>query len=323
MKKPASKLERPVVKVVVTGATGVIGRRVVPQLVAAGHNVTVMVRPGRSRRDATHIGTSVREADLFNPESLRRVVAGHDVVINLATHMPPSSFRMLLRSSWRENDRIRSQGSANLATAAIGAGVPRFIQESFAPVYPDRGDSWIDEDTLIEPVAYNRTIADAERSAERFSTRGGIGIVLRFAQFYGADALQTRDTIDLVRRGWAPMPGPPDAYVTSVSHADAARAVSASIELPAGIYNVAEDDPVTHRVYFDTLAAALHVAPPRLPPTWLTPLFGSAGEMMARSTRVCNAKLKQLTDWTPKLPSVREAWPQIVAELNMNHQARR
>src|ERR1044071_3947595 len=98
--------------------------------------------------------------------------------------MPRSSVRMLLPWEWRENDRIRREGSAALVDAAMHAGVARFIQESFAPVYEDGGDRWIDEQWPIRPTAYNRTVADAERSAARFAAAGGVGIVTRFAAFY-------------------------------------------------------------------------------------------------------------------------------------------
>jgi nucleoside-diphosphate-sugar epimerase len=304
------------VKVFVTGATGVIGRRVVPRLIALNHSVSVMVRARHTVRTVEHVGAQPIEANLFDPEGLRRALAGQDVVVNLATHMPPSTFRMLLRAAWRENDRIRSEGSANLVTAAMVSGVQRFIQESFAPVYPDCGDRWIEEDTPISPVSYNRTIGDAERSAERFTAHGGAGIVLRFGQFYGADARQTRDMIALVRRGWAPMPGPPDAFLSSVIHDDAAAAVVHAIEAPAGAYNVVDDEPVTHREFFDVLAAALHVHSPSLPPLWLTPLFGSAGEMLARSTRISNASLKRETSWRPMCASVRQGWAAVVRELD-------
>ena len=80
-------------------------------------------------------GAEVVDADLFDATALRRVLAGHEAVVNLATHMPSSSMRMLLRWSWRENDRVRRDGSAALVDAALGSGVRRFVQESFAPIF--------------------------------------------------------------------------------------------------------------------------------------------------------------------------------------------
>jgi nucleoside-diphosphate-sugar epimerase len=292
-------------RVFITGATGVIGRRVVPMLVAAGHRVTAMVHSPQKSRNIAGSGASLEQADLFDPVSLRHAVAGKDAVINLATHLP-EGWRMFLPGAWAENDRIRREGAANLVDAALGEGVPRFIQESFAPVYPDRGAQWIDETIPIAPVRYNRTVADAEASVERFSARGGVGTALRFGAFYGPDAWQTRDMIGYVRRGFAPMPGPAEAYVSSISHDDAAAAVVAALDAPGGTYNVVDDEPVTHRGYVGTLASLLGVSAPRLPPRWLTFLFGSPGELLARSQRISNRKLRAACDWTPKYRSVRE-----------------
>src|SRR5262245_45434302 len=129
-------------RILVSGATGVIGRRVVPLLLAQGHSVTVAARRGHAR--LVPVGVAPVAVDLFDLDTLRRAVDGHDAVINLATHMPSSAWKMIFRSAWRLNDRIRREGVANLVQAALSQGVTTFVQESFAPAYPDRGDGWID-----------------------------------------------------------------------------------------------------------------------------------------------------------------------------------
>jgi nucleoside-diphosphate-sugar epimerase len=151
-------------------------------------------------------------------------------------------------------------------------------------------------------VRYNRSILDAERSARRFTRSGGEGIVLRFAAFYGPDAFQVHDMIRLVRKGWAPLPGAADAYISSVSHDDAA------LTLPAGTYNVVDDEPLVRSVYFGLLAQELGVPPPRPQPAWMTRLFGSLGELLARSQRISNRRLRQATGWAPAYPSMRQGW---------------
>jgi nucleoside-diphosphate-sugar epimerase len=102
--------------------------------------------------------------------------------------------------------------------AAILEGVERFVQESFAPVYPDCGGRWIEENMPFQPVRYNQTVLDAERSAARFTDSGRIGVVLRFAAFYGPDSRLLLEVIRQVRRGRAPLPGSPKAYISSASH---------------------------------------------------------------------------------------------------------
>lgn len=301
-------------RIFVTGATGVIGRRVVPLLLRGGHSVTALARSAEKRTELARAGTNPIDLDLFAPDAIRRAVDGHDAVINFATHLP-AGLRIFLPGAWAENDRIRSVASGHLVAAALAGGTERFIQESFAPVYPDCGDAWIDERTPIAPVRYNRTVADAERSAERFSGSGGAGVVLRFAMFYGPDSWFTRDLIGYVRRGWAPIPGVADAYTSLVSHEDAAAAVVAALGVPPGTYNVVDDEPLRRRELFDSLAGVLGVAPPRLPPPWLKYLFGSLGEMLARSLRIPNRKLRDACGWAPRYPSMREGWPAVVAAL--------
>jgi nucleoside-diphosphate-sugar epimerase len=306
-------------RIFIAGATGVIGRRAVPPLIAAGHQVTAIGRTPDKRALLERQGAAVLDVDLFNPGELRRAVAGHDVVINLATHIP-AGWRVLAPGAWEENDRIRRAGAANLVYAAIAAGARRYIQESFAPVYPDGGDRWIDETVPIAPVGYNRSVADAERSAERFNGGDRSGVVLRFAPFYGPDAWQTRQMVDTVRRGFATIPGAADSFISSVSHDDAATAVVAALDLRAGAYNVADDEPLRRRDYFDSLATALGVGPPRIPPRWVARLFGSLGEMLVRSLRLSNRKLRSY-GWAPKYPSVREGWPTVVNAIGGAQQA--
>jgi 2-alkyl-3-oxoalkanoate reductase len=303
-------------RVFVTGATGVIGRRVVPLLLAHGHQVTVATRASSRRPIPSRGEVDTRPVDLFDPATLTPALRGHDAVINLATHMPPSTARMLFRRAWRENDRIRREGSRNLVRAALESGVRRLVQESFAPVYPDRGDEWIDESVPLEPGAYNRTILDAEVSAGQFSAAGRCGVVLRFAAFYGPDSYPLKDLIQALRLGWAPLPGSPRGFVSSVSHDDAASAVVAALEARAGVYNVGDDEPVRREVYASTLATLLDARPPRFPPAWITPLFGVA-RVLARSLRISNRKLREETGWWPRCPSVREGLPVTLHEMGV------
>jgi len=300
-------------RIFVTGATGVVGQRVVPLLLAQGHSVTAMAH--RLPAPSHPTGAAIVAADLFDVKALEGAVAGHDAVINLATHMPATAWRMLFRSAWRLNDRIRREASANVVAAALRGGVGTLLQESFALTYPDHGDRWIDEATPLEPIDYNRTVLDAERSVERFTEAGGTGVALRFAAFYGPDAMQLRSYIRALRIGWAALPGGPVRYVSSISHDDAAAAVVAALNVPAGAYTVVDDEPVQRAVYFGSLAEQLGVRRPRFLPVWTTPLFGPVGEAMARSLRLSNRKLRTATNWAPRFPSVRDGWPATLAQM--------
>jgi 2-alkyl-3-oxoalkanoate reductase len=292
-------------RVFVTGATGVVGRRVVPLLLRDGHAVTALARTPEKRAALERLGAATSDASLFDVAALTRAFAGHDAVINLATHMPRSANHMLLPGAWRENDRVRRDGSAAVVDAALAAGVGRVIQESFAPMHADGGGAWIDERWPVRPARYNRSTLDAERSAARFGERGGVGVVLRFAMFYGPDSRLLHDMLALVRRGWSPLPGEPDAYVSSIAHDDAATAAVAALGAPGGVYEVADDEPVSRAEWGAALAASVGCPPPRQLPRWLVRLGGSTSELLSRSLRISNRKLRGATSWKPIYSSVR------------------
>ncbi|HSB55346.1 MAG TPA: NAD(P)H-binding protein, partial [Gemmatimonadales bacterium] len=124
----------------VAGGTGAIGRRVLPLLVEAGHQVTAVGRTPERRGELAKLGARPADTNLFDLASVRRSLGDAEVIINLATAVPPG-FRVLIPRAWREMDRVRREVSANLVAAAIAGGrVERLVQEAFAPIYPDRGD---------------------------------------------------------------------------------------------------------------------------------------------------------------------------------------
>jgi len=303
-------------KIFLTGATGVVGRRVVPLIIQQGHAVTAIGRTAAKRGALQRSGANAVGIDIFDEPQLRQAIAGHDAVVNLATHIPSSTTRMLLPWAWRENDRVRRLGSAALVNAALATGVRRFIQESFAPIYAAHGDAWIDEHHIVRPVRYNRSSLDAERAAARFTAGGGAGVVLRFAGFYGSDAFTLREIADTMRKGWAPIPGSPEAFFSSISHDDAASAVAAALDVEAGIYNVSDNEPLRRGEWVAQLASILAIAQPRPLPAWVTRVGGSMVELLSRSQRISNRKLCAASTWTPTYPSVREGFRAVEREWN-------
>ncbi|HYW10869.1 MAG TPA: NAD-dependent epimerase/dehydratase family protein [Longimicrobium sp.] len=302
-------------KIFVTGATGVVGRRAVPLLVAAGHGVTAVARTPEKAAAMERAGARPARVDLFDADGVRRALAGHEAVINLATHIPRSTLRMLLPWSWHENDRIRREASAILADAALAAGVSRFVQESFAPMYPDCGGEWVDEAVPPHPARYNLSTLDAEHSAARFTAGGRTGVVLRYAGFYGPDASHIPDLIRFTRRGMSALPGSPDAYFSSVSHDDAASAAVAALGVDAGIYNVGDDEPLRRSEFVAVVAAGEGVPAPKPQPAWMGRMMGSLGALLSRSVRLSNRTFREASGWSPRYPSVREGWPAMLAEM--------
>ncbi len=285
-------------KIFVAGGTGVIGRRAVPALVAAGHDVSVVARvPDRDALVESMDARPVR-ASLFDLPSLTSAIAGHDVVVNLATHIPPLS-RASRASSWSENDRIRTEGAANLATAAEANDAGRMIQESITFPYVDCGDAWIDESVDRPASVFSAPVDAAEAAALGFATDERVGVVLRFAQFHAPDASHAAPYFRAFRMRVNPLVGDPDAYMSFIGMDAAGRAVVAALDVDSGVYNIADDDPPTRREAGETVAAALGVKPPRHLPSGPVRRLIPSTEVLARSHRISNRRFREATGWRP------------------------
>lgn len=297
--------------VFVVGATGAVGPRAVARLLDAGHTVRAGVRSEARAEAARAVGAEPVVIDLFDPDTMVGPFAGADAVVNLATRIPPPA-RAALGRAWKENDRIRQQGSAALAEAARRAEVARYVQESICFVYSDGGDRWLDEDAPVEGGSVASAL-DAEAQATRFTEHGGVGVALRFGLFYGAHSAHTEAAVASARRRFSPVIGAPDAYQPALHLDDAAGAVLAALAAPAGLYNVVDDEPLTKAEYGAALAGALGVKPPRMVPQLAVRALGKRVAPIARSQRVANARFRKATGWAPAHPSVREGWPAVVA----------
>jgi len=289
-------------EIVITGGTGVIGRRTVRELLAAGHRVTGVTRSARGRERLESLGARAVEADVLDEASLRRAFDGADAVVNLLTHVP-SPERMGDPTAWAENDRLRKEASAAIARAAQGAGAQRLVQESIAFVYADGGDAWLEEDAPVEPGGVVTAPLVAERNAHELFD--GDTVVLRFGLLMGPDSESTQAALAAARGGASIAPGPAGAYRPTVHLDDAAAAVPAALGVPAGTYNVADADPATNAEIDAALAAAAGVESLRPRPPQDGPL--------ARSQRVSTRRLREASSWAPRMRAGTDIWSTIAA----------
>lgn len=295
-------------KIFLTGGTGVVGTRALPALVADGHDVTAVARTGVKADLVRSLGGVPVMVDLFDASAVAAIVVGHEAVINLATNIPPM-IKAARPGAWATNERLRSEASNHLVDAALAAGATRYIQESIAFPYEDNADGWIDEDHPVDHVGPFTGARHAEAAAQRFAAQGGAGVVLRFAQFYAPDSSHVRSFNATARRRINPFVGDSDSYCSFIHADDAGSATVAALRAPSGIYNVADDEPVTRSEAGAIVADALGVRSPHTVPKLVRAASPSSGKLLMRSLRVSNRRFKEATGWMPAHPSIRGAWP--------------
>lgn len=299
-------------KIFVAGATGVLGRRAVPALVDRGHDVRAVARSAAKADGLRQQGATPVTVDLFDRDAVIAAVDGHDVVVNLATAVPPTS-RMLRRAAWRTTDRLRTEAAGNLVDGALATGARRYVQEAVCFIYPDAGAAWIDERAPLDPPAFAAAVAAAEAHTRRFTERGGVGVTLRYGAFYAADSPQVRDMLGVARRGLFPLPEPSDGYRPWVHIDDAAAAVVSALDVDAGPYNVVEDRPLTGTEHVDLLSELLGRRVRALPSALA---IGGMLRFQQRSLRVSNRRLRAASDWRPTFGDRRDGWREVLARLD-------
>src|SRR3989449_7458104 len=272
------------VRVFVAGATGVVGRRIVQQLVERGDQVVALARGPEREGLVRRLGGAPARGDLFDADSLAPAMEGCDVAIRAATSIPTKP-RVRLKD-FAMNDRIRTEGTRSMLEAAARAKVPAYVHESvvWAAGRPDGGP--FDEDAPPRPIKGLAGTVAGERIAREEGARLGIKVaVLRFGVFYSADAAHTRTIGERLSRRALPIIGDGSARWSIIHADDAAEAFVAASEKPrSGLWHVVDDRPVTLAELFGDLARRLGAPPPRRVPMWLAMLVGGRLTLGAPAT---------------------------------------
>jgi nucleoside-diphosphate-sugar epimerase len=295
-----------IMNVFITGATGVLGSVVSRLLVDGGHTVRALARSSHNESILRDAGVHAMRADLFDKSSLVRAVRNCDAVLHLATHIPPGG-KASKRIAWKENDRIRTEGTRNLVDQALEAGVSTFIYPSVVFVYRDGGADWIDATKPVDVAPILQSTITAEREVERFGWSGKRGIVLRMGGFYGPTSGNTQYALRMARYGIAMFIGRSKAYQPLIWVDDAALAViDALSHAGSGTYDIVDDEPLKRSELASTLASALGRRRLVRPPRMLFKIFAGKDMMfLSRSQRVSNRKFKDETGWSPMVPSAK------------------
>jgi len=312
-------------KVLVAGATGVIGRNLVPKLIAAGHEVAGTTRTPSKEPALRQAGATPFVVDVLDPNAVGRAVAAFEpeVIVHEATALSSVDMRHFERAFALTN-RLRTEGTDHLLAAGRAVGVRRFIAQSFAGwPFARSGPLVKTEDDALdpEPIGPMRTTLAALRHLEAAVTGADWteGVVLRYGALYGPGtslSAEGGEMTEMIRRRFFPIVGSGAGMSSFIHVADAADATVAAVERGTrGVYQVVDDEPAPLREWLPAVAAALGAPPPRRVPRWLGRLLaGEAIATISTETRgATNDRAKRALGWTPAHASWRETWARKAA----------
>ncbi|HXQ52792.1 MAG TPA: NAD(P)-dependent oxidoreductase [Stellaceae bacterium] len=279
-------------RVAVIGATGVLGRHVVPRLVERGHEVRALVRTEAKASVLRRLGIDCVLGDILGRASLDAAVAGCAAALHLATSVPrPGAPR-----DYAANDRIRREGTAHLIAACRAAGVERYVQQSIAHLVAGTGDRLVDETAPMSAAGAASSAADMEAQVRASGLRWSI---LRGGAFYGPLTGRDEEWRGLARAGKLVLPGDGSGYISLIHEMDMADAVVLAAELapPAALLAIVDDEPVTFRALYAHIAALEGGPEPR-----------PGGSEGTGSFRVSNARARAALGWRPRFRSYRSGF---------------
>jgi 2-alkyl-3-oxoalkanoate reductase len=311
-------------RVFVAGATGVLGRHVVRALVSRGHTVVGLARRPLNEALLRSLGAIPAPADLFDPDSLVRAAAGAEVVMHLATAIPGGPRQTL--ADWKQNDRVRIEGTACLLEATRRIHAACYLQQSDARVHGSAGEAWVDENFPLVPHRVFDSGVTMERLVREAHERHRLPtVVLRAGSFYHPEADSTRATVDGLRSGRLAVIGMGANFQSLVHVEDMAHAcVLAAEQQPAGeTFLVVDDEPVRLRDLYTHIARETRGPKPRyLPPAVARLLHGSlAVDLASASLRCRNARLKRHLAWQPRYPTYHDGLAPILHSARLTADA--
>jgi len=317
-------------QIFVAGATGVIGRALVPQLVAGGHEVVGMTRSASKQDLVRSLGARPVVADALDPDAVAQAVASAEpevIVHQLTALSGPMSIRDARRpdrsAAATMTNQLRTEATDHLLAAGRAVGARRFVAQSFGAFRFARtgGPVHTEADPLDPnaPPAAMRTVQAAYLYLEQAVTtiEWGEGLALRYGGFYGPGTSISRAPDAMmaapIRKRRFPIIGDGGGVFSYIHVEDAAAATALAVERgQPGIYNVADDDPAPVREWLPVLASALGAKPPRRVPRWLGRLLagGAATAMMTEAQGASNEKAKRELGWKPHYASWRQGFAQ-------------
>jgi nucleoside-diphosphate-sugar epimerase len=306
-------------RVFVAGATGAIGRQLVPRLVAAGHEVHGMTRSESKQAMLSELGAVPLVADALDPDQVAEAVARArpDVIVHQLTAIPEAVDMRHPDRAFELTNRLRTEGTDHLLSAGQAVGVRCFVAQSNIAAYARTGATVKSEEDPVDvsPAGVMQANVAAIDYLEEavLSATWTEGIVLRYGWFYGPGTSMApgKESYELVRKRRFPLVGDAGGVWSFIHVADAAEATVAAVEHGArGIYNVVDDDPAAVAEWLPALAEQLGAKKPMRVPRFIGRLFaGEFGVVLMTELRgASNAKAKRELAWRPAHPSWRQGF---------------
>ncbi|HEU4658366.1 MAG TPA: NAD(P)-dependent oxidoreductase [Capillimicrobium sp.] len=302
-------------RVFVAGGTGAIGRPLVAQLVARGHDVVATTRSAAKAGELRALGADAVVVDGLDAAAVREAVvsAAPDAIVHQMTALSGTPDLRRFDRWFAATNALRTRGTRNLLDAAQAAGVRRFVAQSYTgwPNARTGGPVKTEDDPLDpDPAPAQRETAAAIRFVEEAVTAAPLdGVVLRYGGFYGPGASES--LVELVRKRRLPIVGAGGGVWSWLHVDDAASATVAALESDAtGIFNVVDDDPAPVAQWLPDLAQVVGAKPPRHVPVWVGRLLGGEAvvRMMTEARGSSNAKIKRELGWQPRYASWRDGF---------------
>lgn len=305
-------------RVFVAGGTGVIGQRLVPQLVARGHEVTATTTTSAKAALIESWGATAAVMDGLDAAAVSEAVAKArpDVIAHQLTALAGNPDMKHMDRWFATTSRLRREGTDHLLAAAEASGVEHVVSQSYASWNGIREGGWVkDEDAPLDLMV--GTVAEPVMAAVQYveeATRRAGGTVLRYGWLYGPGALDSM--AEVARKRQFPVIGSGAGHASWVHLDDAASATVLAIEQNArGTFNIVDDEPAAASEWLPHLAACAGAKPPLRVPAWLAkPLAGDAAvAMMTEGRGFSNSKAKRVLGWELRYPSWREGFREVLA----------
>ena len=310
-------------RIFVTGATGVLGKRVVQKLQAEGHQLSGLCRSVDNFQTLEKIGVRPVWGNIYDPAEMRSATVGQEVVIHLASSIPVN-YQKLSSSDWLHNDLLREKGTEALAQASAVNGVKLFIAPSVMLAYGDQNGKMVKETTPLSAKLPTdlQSVVKMEGLVQHYIRKSGLpAVILRLGIVYSEDSRHTLAMISQMQQQEATVIGKGENYWNLVHAGDAASAMVQVVK-QYGIhigetYNICDGTPVKMREFATYLAQCIGAPSPRLMrslPAWFR-LGKDNVKAVQLSFKAGNEKAVQRLKWKPEFANYREGLDDITNRL--------